>query len=303
MLLRLAVGIVCFAAFLPGQEGESDVRSAEGERRAKKAAAGEAQEEKGEIDDSRMTPEQRLARNITSGASAYCKLLATVTPAKLMPGQSGTLKILATLQGHAVIPSPAPLEMLAQPQQGAVSLGGLAIRPADVGRLEKGYVGRPVYENYAVFEVPVTMAATAVLGSKHAVAVDLKFDLYDGASAQPIGRFLDRVGTEIEVGAVPDPQVKGGVARPAAAVADVGKPLVAPPAEAAPPGPATNPVPLAANAVVPEPTKVPSQAPESPAAAGPVLPVEDDGAGMPLPLLVGGGVLLLGVALLLARKK
>ena len=296
MLLRLASAIVCLAVFLPGQggeTGEADVRAAEGERRMK-AAQGE-RGEKGEIeDDKNLTPEQRLARNTTSGASNYCRLMASVTPAKLLPGQSGTLRILATLQGHAVLPSPAPIEML----------GALAARPADPGRLEKGYLGRPVYENYAVFEVPVTMAPTAVIGSKHTVAVDLKFDLYDGNSAQAIGRFLDRAATEIEVGRALDPEVKGVPRRaetaPAAAVqAPAGAtneaPVVVPP-----------PVPLQANAVVPEPTRsTPAATSTKEAGADPVaqLPVDDEGGGLPMPLLLGGGALLLAVVLLLARKK
>lgn len=306
MLLRLASAIVCLAVLLPGQggeTGEADVRAAEGERRMK-AAQGE-RGEKGEVeDDKNLTPEQRLARNITSGASNYCRLMASVTPAKLLPGQSGTLRILATLQGHAVLPSPAPIEMLGQAQQGAVTLGALAARPADAGRLEKGYLGRPVYENYAVFEVPVTMAPTAVIGSKHTVAVDLKFDLYDGNSAQAIGRFLDRAATEIEVGRTLDPEVKGVPRRaetpPVAAVqAPAGvaneAPVVAPP-----------PAPLQANAVVPEPTRpTPAATSTKEAVAEPVaqLPVEDEGGGLPMPLLVGGGALLLAVVLLLARKK
>ena len=72
MLLRLAAGIVCVAAYLPCQEGEaSDVRNAETQRRIKTGVPGE-KGEKGEVEDEKLTPEQRMARNITSGAGAFC---------------------------------------------------------------------------------------------------------------------------------------------------------------------------------------------------------------------------------------
>ena len=300
MLLRLVAGILCVAAYLPCQEGESDVRSAEAQRRIKTGVAGE-KGEKGEIEDEKLTPEQRMARNITSGASAYCRFLMTVNPPKLMPGQSGTVKILATLQGNAVIPSPAPFEMVTRPQQGAISLGALAFQPASPGRLASGYLGRPVYDNYAVIEIPVTMAPTATLGSKHVVEVDMKFDLYDGVSTQPIGRFLDRSATEVEVGQVLDPEVKGAARRPTAD--DSPKPDALPSepprnadAKVAPPAPS-----LQANAV-PAPTK-PVAAPEPTAAPETPLPTEDQGGDLPLPLMLGGGALLLVVILLMSRRK
>ena len=300
MLLRLAAGIVCVAAYLPCQEGESDVRSAEAQRRIKTGVAGE-KGEKGEVEDEKLTPEQRMARNITSGAQAFCRFLMTVNPPKLMPGQSGTVKILATLQGNAVIPSPAPFEMVTRPQQGAISLGALAFQPASPGRLASGYLGRPVYDNYAVIEIPVTMSPTATLGSKHIVEVDMKFDLYDGVSTQPIGRFLDRSATEVEVGQVLDPEVKGVARRP---VADE-----APKQEAPPPEPPRNPdvratpapPPLQGNAV-PAPAK-PAVEPEPVAAPQSALPTEDQGGDLPLPLMLGGGALLLVAILLMSRRK
>jgi hypothetical protein len=254
--------------------------------------------EKGEIDDSRLTPEQRLARHVISGANQHCRFIATVTPRKLLPGQTGTLRVLATLQGHAVLPSPANLEFVGQPQQGLVTLGSLVLQPATAGRIESGYIGRPVYENYAVMEMPVTMASSASIGSRHAIGVDLKFDLYDGTSCNPIGRFVDRANTEIEVGPVADPAVRG------AAVTATEEPKPVPVPVAKPPEP-EKPVPLEANThpapSVPEPGPAPTvSTPPQPNAP---FPIDDAGGPLPLPVWIGGGVLLLGVVLLLARRK
>jgi hypothetical protein len=312
MLPRLLTGMLFFAAALPCQkeEGTADVKSAEDARRAKAAAReerglkGEAGE-MGEEDGANLTPEQRLARNVTHGAQAYCRFLATTKPEKLMPGQTGTLTILATLQGNAVLPAPASFQVLNAAQQGELSLGTLSARPATVGRHAAGYLGRPVYDNYAVLEAPVTLAPSAQVGSKHVVAVELQFDLYDGNSAQTIGRFIDRVATTVEVGKTPDPVVQGGV-RPASSVATAPAANVPPPTSEPEERASTPPEVVAprleANTVVPQ-APAPAPAPAAPATTEAPPVVGDGDSGLPLPLLIGGGALLLAVVVLLARRR
>ena len=75
----------------------------------------------------------------------------------------------------------------------------MTMRPAALGTIHKGYLGRPVYENTAVFEVPVTLSQSAKLGEKVSVALEFEFDVYDGDSAQVVGRFTERVNAVIEV--------------------------------------------------------------------------------------------------------
>lgn len=303
MLLRLVVGIVFFLALAPCQNrqgGEETEAGGEARRKAKEAMRGEKQD----VEEENLTPEQRLARNITHGASAYCRFTTMLKPAKLMPGQSGTLKLVATMQGHAVLPSPSPLEMTPAPSQGPITVGSLTIKPADVGRLEPGYLGRPVYENYAELEVPVTMGTAAEVGKKYVVALDLKFDLYDGTSAQVIGRFLDRVATEIEVGSVPDPAVaiRPLNVKPAGDAAAVPTP---PASDAQTParGSKAPSAPLQGNAIIPASRPAETPVGDGGGAASIEPPSVDDGGGMLVPVVVGAGVLLLLLVLLLARKK
>lgn len=315
MLLRLArtaVAIACLAALVSSQEtgeGRNVEEQAEAIRRMKAAAAGETADgaDKGkrerELEDEKnLTPEERLARHMTHGASQHCRFHISVHPAKLLPGQSGTVKVVAALQGKAVLPSPAPFEVVGPAQQGMLTLGAFALQPAAPGRLASAYLGRPVYDNYAVVELPVTMSPSAALGSKHVVAVEMKLDLYDGSTGQPIGRFLDRVATDIEVGLAPDPAVKGG-----------GKPSVAA-AEVTPPRPAATPTPtpapkadLEANVVTPAAPTPSAGQPVKPAAdaapGGDSLPVEDGAGSLPMPFLIAGGVVVLAVVLLLSRRK
>jgi hypothetical protein len=312
-LLRSFVGFVALASLLSAQQRPGDGELERGERERMRAEAkakaggkevpeGEEKSER-EEDLKNLTPEERLARNITSGAGAYCRFTTSVREGKLMPGQSGTLLVTATLQGAAVMPSPPPIELVAPSQQGVATVGALAVRPADIARLAPGYAGRPVYDNYVVFELPVTLSPEAQIGKKVPVVIDLKFDLYDGASAQPIGRFVDRATAEIEVGAEPKPLVS----MPAAAAAT-------PPAEAvggAPVEPAkpqkeaasANPAALGGSAMSSVvPGAVPPESPAAGATDSPPPPVGDSD-GLPLwPILAGGGLVLV-LILMLARKR
>jgi len=316
-LLRSLFGLIALVSLLPaqGRSGDAEFERAERERmrqegRAKAGAKGELTEEqekaralREEEELKNMTPEQRLARNITSGAGAYCRFTTSVREGKLMPGQSGTLLVTATLQGAAVMPSPPPVELTAPAQQGVVSLGALAVRPADIARLAPGYAGRPVYDNYVVFELPVTLSPEAQVGKKVQAVIDLRFDLYDAATAQPIGRFVDRALADIEVGAEPNPQVSlpssssppPAVANPAiGATAAEGKPEDrASPSSAAVGG---NALPSAvSNDVTP---------PAPPQAANDAqMLVVPESEGLPLWPIVAGGGLVLVLVVLLARKK
>ena len=251
----------------------------------------------------KLTPEERLARNITNGASAHCRFYTSFRPAKLMPGESGTMLVTMTFHGAAVLPAPPAIEMLSGPRQGPVTVGALAVRPAEAGRLASGYLGRPVYDNFAVFEIPVTLTGEAQVGSKQPVVVEFKFDLYDGVSAQPIGRFVDRATGEIEVGQQPDPKV----AMPRRADEPAAPPVRTGPVAAVPAGAAITPPTATGPAVL---TGRTGEAPET----TPSVPVAADNSGsLPLPSaaegdlpllpILGGAVLMIGVVILLAKKR
>src|SRR5262245_1694938 len=224
MLLRTLLALVCLSAIAPCQNGEAgeEVANPDVTRRLNEAKEKSGRGDK-EIDKKEnLTPEQMLARNVTSGASAFCRFHATVKPTKLMPGQSGVVSVAAILLGDAVIPSPPPMELIGAAQQGVIGLGAISFQPAEPGKHAKGYLGRPVYDNYAIFEVPVTVSPDAEIGKKQRVAIDMRFDLYDGNTGQPVGRFVDQVSTEIEIGRALDPAVamaRDGAARSSAKTA------------------------------------------------------------------------------------
>jgi hypothetical protein len=287
-------------------------QATEGKEGAEKEGAEKEGRESEEEALKRLTPEQRLERTVRTNASAFCRFVAAIKPQKLMPGQSGVMVVSALLNGQAVLPSPAPMEMVGARQQGFVSLGELGFHPAELARQAPGYAGRPVYDNYAIFEIPVTVAADATVGTKQPVFVDLRFDIYDGASAQPIGRFFDRATAEVEVGRTLDPVVQGGQSGASAPVVDPlstaavqpSEPLAGSSASGASDGgdgklirgqePATSEHPAAEL-----PTD--SELPGAPTSGW--SPAPEDSGMLPLPVWLGGGALLLVIVLMLARRK
>ena len=186
----------------------------------------------------------------------------------------------------------------------AVSVGAMRPHPARPGTMAKAYVGRPVYENTAEFEIPVTMGNDATLGSKQTVMLDLQFDIFDGGSAQAVGRFVERVSADIEVAPFADPAIAGRANKPAPPV-EVQRPLAPSPDAGGKPvddgealsgtaAPAGNAVAVehidnVGDAVDPDDNSLP--------------PTTDAEGGMPTMLIVGAGAILLVIVLLLLRKK
>lgn len=311
MLLRNLLLLATLPSLLLAQAGEEEAERVRRKMQALQAEGDLKTEEKGLPDDAleKMTPEQRLNHNIRHGAANLCSFVATPKPAKLMPGQSGVLVVTAILKANAILPAPPPLEMLSGTQQGLVTMGPPAFRPAEPGKLNGFYRGKPVYDNWAIFEVPVTMSPAAEIGRQQPVSLEMRFDLFDANAGQPIGRFIDRVAATIEVGHSADPAAQTvlrsttpGAAAAAAAAAAPGS------GEGDDARRTGNAEPPRTVVVAAPPATV--AAPESSAAvqpaAGADLPAPelvDDAGSVPLPLLVAGAAAVLALVLLLARRR
>lgn len=299
------------AAILPAQRGEGEeaglpdaIRQKLEERRGGLSKARDKAEE--EMERKKMTPDERLAAGMRRGSKAHCQFIAACRPPKLLPGQSGTLLVTAILKGRAVLPAPLQIKMTPKATMSAVSVGAMRPHPARAGTMAKAYVGRPVYENTAEFEIPVTMGNDAVLGSKQTVLLDLQFDIFDGGSAQAVGRFIERVSADIEVAPFADPAIAGRANKPAPPV-EVERPEPSPSDSGAKSG--TEVEALGGTAAVAGDSAVVEHAGDVGVgeAVDPMdnsLPPTTDGeGGMPFMLMAGGGAILLVIVLLLLRKK
>lgn len=304
MLLRLFLTLACSSSLLLAQieEGGEEVRqrpAGKGESIEAVDGGDKESDGKGEAALANLTPEERLERSMRRDGSSFCRFVASVRPSRLLPGQTGTMFVTAILQGNAVLQAPSPIAVTSPTVQGLVSLGGSSLREAAPGRVAPAYLGRPVYDNTAILEIPVTMASHAKLGERQSVRVDLKFDLYDGTTTQVIGRFLDRAATDIEVGLAADPSLaaRAAVTRPAEEV-QVAAAHTNTDAQAAV-APAENHS-LQGNDVVPAAAVV----------NGGSEPVRMEVGDLPevaatnyLPLGLGAAALVLGIVVLLLRRK
>ncbi len=276
----------------------------EGKDLAEILGAKEGKEDLESEEMNRLSEMARVAREGMRGAGSFVRFVPSVRPAKLMPGQSGTLFVTATLSGQAVLQAPLAMERLSGERQGHVTLGAMTAHAAEPGRLAAAYLGRPVYDNYVILEVPVTMAPDAEVGSRQKVQVEWRFDIHDGATAQLVGKFIDGAAIDIEVGQASDPTVKGGAKPPAEAIAATPSPS-APQAGPAAMVHETSPVkPRVVAGVAPRAVTEESTSSSSPPSvdSSSDLPPTEAPLGV-LPIAVGGGLLLLVIVLLLARKR
>ncbi|MFN3241777.1 MAG: hypothetical protein ACE37K_09725 [Planctomycetota bacterium] len=303
-LSLILAALASLVSALPAQEGSGDLQAELEARRNKLAQKRQAQRD-GEIGESKpMTAEEILEARKRRGSRGQCRFVTAMRPPKLLPGQSGTMLITAVLQGRSVMPAPSQVAMTAQPSK-LVQVGSLLARPAQVGTIHEAYRGRPVYENTAVFEVPVTLTPEAKLGDKAQVAVDLEFDIYDGRTAQAVGRFIERVQAQVEVAPYADPEVEGRKMREDQT--ERAEPVTPPSAANGDNvGPAGSQKPDAmsgnANTVAPPQPREPVETETSdPVDDLPMASTEE--GGFPTMLIVGGGAILLVIVLLLMRKK
>lgn len=294
----------CLTTAIAAQEGEGGDLPEKLQASRRKLAQKRARSDAEIIETKEMSPEAlRNARKLR-GSRGQCRFVATVRPPNLLPGQSGTLLITAILQGHSVLTAPAQVVMTPRPNGNTVQYGELTARPARVGTIHEAFRGRPVYENTAVFEVPITLSPTAKLGDRAALAMELEFDVHDGKTGQSTGRYIEQVQAQVEIAPNVDPEVEGREVRDPAPQAP--EPVAA---SSEAPSRAPETAPSAAEALSGAPAEVvgaPTEtapAPAEPAAEDALPPIAAASGGSSWLLPVGGGAALLVLLLVLARKK
>lgn len=233
-------------------------------------------------------------------AAGFCRLEGSVTPKSLLPGETGKLRIVMMMENGAVLPAPPRLVVEQTPGQG-MEVGAMTMEPARIGRLEKAYLGKPVYDNWAVLEMPVTMSRTAALGQQMASAVDLDFDLFQGATGNQIGTFRDRVVFRCQVGLALNPAIQSVGHAPAVGDPHPAETSPSPVAPAAAANSATPPVApdrITAHASVPAPGPT---APSNPGSEPPPMTAQE--ASNSTVLVVGAVALFAVIGLLLLKRR
>lgn len=239
------------------------------------------------------------------GARGHCRFDGAVQPKRLLPGQTGALMVTMMLEGDSVMTSPSTLTLQEVP--GSIPIGQWSLRPPTQGRVAQAYLGQPVYDNWAVMEVSVTMPSEARLGEKRNVVLALEFDLNSGSTGQPLGHFRENYTVAVEVGASAKPAIQGlagqqsGAAGSGSSGAVKASPDSGPVTTEPEGGQPANASPNAAELA--EVGRVdPVGSADSPGATSPDIALEAEDSSSPY--LIGTGVLVgVVLALLLARRQ
>lgn len=273
--------------------------------------------EQGSADEPSKTVDGKLldakaaaeAANMPRHARGMCHMVSAIHPNRIAPGTTGTGIVTMILEGDAVLTSPAPVQFTFAERQGPVTLAVGTFRPAKKARIAQAFAGREAYDNYAIFEVPLTVAAGTPHG-RHQANLNLTFDLHHAQSGALLGKFTDNVTIDVEVGiptSASNLMQVGGEAAGSAAGAGAAAASQAPatgsgaaPAEAKP----SEPIRPQVEANLPASEPAPAAAGEAPVAFDDVTLVEE-GSGLPtlMVAMIAGSLAVLVILMLVLRSK
>lgn len=282
-----------------------------GEVRAEGVEEGSADEPTKQLDGKLLDPKAAAeAANMPRHARGMCHMVSAIHPNRIAPGTTGTGIVTMILEGDAVLTAPAPVQFTYAEVQGPVTLAAAAFRPAKKARIAQAFAGREAYDNYAIFEVPITVAPGTPHGRQQA-NLNLTFDLHHAQSGALLGKFTDNVTIDVEVG-IPTAssnlmQVGGGEAlgAPAAQNGLTPSTLTATPQPKAPELTFPNRPQVEANLPAGEAGgAAPAVAPTQPAEGDPI-PLVDESGGLPILMvaMVAGSLAVLVILMLVLRKR
>lgn len=231
----------------------------------------------------------------------------STVPSRLGPGQSGEVRIVMMFRGENVIEGSSHFAATFEAVQGPLSLGPAQLDPASPGRLVELFAGQPVYENTAMFRIPITVDPAAK-HSRYPVRFTIEGDVTSGKTGVAMGRHELLAAGAVEVGEpLPTPGIR-------AANASVRGDVVPTPSEASavrqptagsttPKQPSTGSTATegVGEGVLSDPTPAESDSSE-PMVEGTTLPGAED-RGPPMAILAAGGAVLVVLLLLLLGRR
>lgn len=189
------------ATALRAQEGDDAVR---------------AQQVKEDGADGSVTDEERTKAElagkeaggqpgIIGGLDRFMLPVTSIEPARIPPGGTGTLVITLALREGAVLAGAPDLELRYSPAQAPAQLGVWALGEPSIGTEEGAFRGKPVYENYAIVRIPLSVDAAAAHG-KYQLSASIIAKLSDPRLGTALGQFQGPAIGQLVVGpALPTP--------------------------------------------------------------------------------------------------
>ncbi len=282
---------------VPGQpppvQQQTKEERIDAEAQAADEASGEVVNPDGTVTKTAHAPGPSLAN--------FAGFVVSTKPARLAPGQSGTLIVVVSLQGDAIVVPGGTIGVTYPSTQGPITLGAFTVRPPKPGTLYKAFLDRPIHEKVLQIEIPISVQGGTAY-DRYPVHLELALDMTSGGSGDAMGTKKGPVSHQVLVGnPMPTPVPLVG-----AVPANVG---TAGPADTTPAGPAdTTPrdtVQAPGNGVgaaAPTPGDAPRNVATSNATDG-VAPAAPTGGDQTLLYVVAGVAALGFVVLLLARKR
>lgn len=198
MKITLALTALVFSVAppLPGQESRKTLQVTKPQR-----VSVDTEEEEQEAD-------RPLPPSVHMGATPG------QSPQRIAPGGSGLVMIVLALRQRAIMEPGKPFSVNFEREQGALTLGAWRRQPPGLGKHHEHSRGRRVYDDTAVVEIPVAVAAHAEHG-EHNVTVRVVAQVHDGETGLVLGQFTQDVFCPIVV-ATPVSVVASGSVRAAA---------------------------------------------------------------------------------------
>jgi hypothetical protein len=137
-------------------------------------------------------------------------------PRRMAPGQSGTLKVMAFFGGSCVALPGNHIKLKLQPVDGLV-FGVPVLQAAQKGTIDGAFRGKPVYDDFMLFDVPLQVSEVVKPPKKIYLEGDLDLELHSSKTGAKLGVFTVKVGGRVPVGK-PLPEshlVVGGQTKPA----------------------------------------------------------------------------------------
>jgi len=141
-----------------------------------------------------MPPDEMARRG-----GGYFDAVVMVRPRRLAAGESGDLYVHVTLRGHAVVLPGANISLTFDKAQGPLVLGSEELKPALPGVRETRYKGKPVWDDALTFKIPVTVRSDAKPGNAD-FAGAVRLEVSDGRTGEMIGRFQADTPGRIPIG-------------------------------------------------------------------------------------------------------
>lgn len=202
LLLACLLALPAFAQDKPqggdGEGGKGGIQAADARELEGKSDEAGGIDGKGGKDGAGKPPPLQTARG-------QCRFDGAVSPKRLMPGQTGALRLTMIFEGDAVLASPSALQL--KPVAGSFQLASWNLQPPTVARIAPAYLGQQVYDNWALIEAQVVMPSEARIGERRNIVLEVEFDLHHGSSAQPLGHFRETVSIPCEVGVSNQPPI------------------------------------------------------------------------------------------------